>query len=215
MVMSMTDEDAVLMELLLSEKEASEENLRVLDSSLHRLAFAYIAAFALCVPALMQGAANISAIESQGHLIGVVLCTLVFIGAFYAAMIVRSRNVSAVHIAFLSDRINDIVVASYGEKKKILFQQSSEISDFYFGPGNGKLWFLTYLAFFVFVAVFYGWVIVTSCLKGDAHFAILVVVEAVSSIAFFAVTLKSDGMKVMRKRINSDYEKWLNSVEAE
>ncbi len=154
----MRNENAVLMELLLGEKREVEESLRVLDSSLHRLAFAYIAAFALCVPALMQGAVNFSAIEEKGHLIGVVLCTLVFIGSFYAAMLIRSRNISVAHIAFLSDRVNDIVAGSYGEKKKILFQQSKEISTFYFGSGNGKVWFLTYMAFFVFFAAFYGWV---------------------------------------------------------
>jgi len=206
----MRNENAVLMELLLGEKREVEESLRVLDSSLHRLAFAYIAAFALCVPALMQGAVNFSAIEEKGHLIGVVLCTLVFIGSFYAAMLIRSRNISVAHIAFLSDRVNDIVAGSYGEKKKILFQQSKEISTFYFGSGNGKVWFLTYMAFFVFFAAFYGWVVATSCTKGEWYFAILVAMEAICSIAFFVVTLKCDGIKVVQKRIASDYEKWLH-----
>ena len=63
---AMRNENAVLMELLLGEKREVEESLRVLDSSLHRLAFAYIAAFALCVPALMQGAVNFLGNRGEG-----------------------------------------------------------------------------------------------------------------------------------------------------
>lgn len=208
----MNEQDKILLDILLKEKEIQRQSLRTLDSSLHTVAFAYIAAFALCVPALLTRGSSMDEIAAIAPFVGTILCTILFIGAFYALMLIRSRNVHLAHIAFLSDRINEIVSRNYGERSKVLFQQSTEISGFYYGKAKGKVWFAMYAIFLLLIVVGCCYVVWASLRQG-AVFGFIVVFEIVSMAGLYYTMLKSGGIRPVRERIEHDYENWITHLD--
>lgn len=106
---TLCERDRLRMDLMCKEADAQKLSLRTLDSSLHQLAFAYVAAFALCIPAMVASLGHLNEAREMFGVFEFIACTLVFVGAFDALMLVRSRNVCMAHIAFLEDRINEIL----------------------------------------------------------------------------------------------------------
>lgn len=207
----MNRRDAILLEIIQKEMETQRANLRTLDGSLHTLAFAYIASLSLCVPSLLTAQKTVGQIEAMFPLVGTVLCTIFFFGAFYALMLIRSRNVHLAHIAFLSDRINELIEKNYGEENKILFQQTQEISEFYYGPAKGKAWFFMYVVFLVIVAVLCICVLWASIMQGSIY-GFVVLFEVVTMVGMYGFSLRKSGIRAIRARIEKDYEEWRESI---
>ena len=204
----MNQRDKILLEIMQNEMETQRAHLRTIDSSLHTLAFAYIASLSLCVPALLTVNKTAAQIEESFPIIGTVLCTIVFIGGFYALMLIRSRNVHLAHVAFLSDRINSIITKNFGLDKAVLFQQTSKISAFYFGDAKGRVWFAMYGAFFALLAMFCFKIIYESYAQG-LYTGWIVLGEAAIMTFMYAIVLKNGGIRAVRKRIDKDYGNWL------
>lgn len=207
----MNERDAILLDTMQKEMETQRANLRTLDGSLHTLAFAYIASLSLCVPALLSAEKTIDQIEAMFPLVGTVLCTIFFFGAFYALMLIRSRNVHLAHIAFLSDRINELIEKNYGKKSKTLFQQTQEISEFYYGPAKGKVWFFMYIVFLVVVAVLCVCVLWVSIMQGSVY-GFVVLFEVVTMTGMYGFSLRKSSIRAVRARIEKDYGEWRESI---
>lgn len=208
----MNERDRSLVDIMQKEMDAQRAGLRTIDNSIYTLAFAYIASLSLCVPALLTANESADQIKEMFPLVGTILCTIVFIGGFYALMLIRSRNVHMAHIAFLSDRINELVVRNYGEDHKVLFQQTREISEFYYGNAGGKAWFTLYGVFFLFLILFCFGVLRAGYLQGF-HIGWIVLAEMVVMVLMYYLMLKKGGIRSVRQRIDSDYEQWLNDID--
>lgn len=208
---TLCERDRLRMDLMCKEADAQKLSLRTLDSSLHQLAFAYVAAFALCIPAMVASLGHLNEAREMFGVFEFIACTLVFVGAFDALMLVRSRNVCMAHIAFLEDRINEILSDVYGDTAKVLFLYAEDISGFYRGSCNGRLWLVAYLVFFgallavLAVVHFAGGFVETNPVWLNAVMAVELTVIAVLYIWYFAVS----GSAKVRARINGDYRRWI------
>ena len=126
-------------------------------------------------------------------------------------MLIKSRNVYIAHIAFLSDRINEIVERTYGARSKILFQQSTEISSFYYGKAKGWVWFLFYIAFLILVFVWFCYAVYLN-FCANWPLAVVIIVEAIVAVSMYgALFATGGGIRSVRGQIEADYEKWLEN----
>lgn len=198
---------------LFKEKESQRQNLRILDTALMQLAFAYITVVALCIPALITASGHIEAISNNIHVIMCICSTALFIGIMYSLLIVRSRNIHLAHIAFLCDRINDLLSHQYGEKNKILFQQSTEISDFYYGKGGKVVWVVYYLALVLIMLATEIVSIWVSLKAGQYLLAFIVLFELIVLVVLYFLSYWTTGLETTKRKINYDYAKWYSEKE--
>jgi len=205
--------DQLILKILLKLEESNQETVRMLDSSLYQLAFAYIGAFALCVPAIFVASANIATLKNHLWLMAFVLCQIAFLGGFYALMLVRGRNTHLAHVAYATGRINDMIKDNYGEKHKIFFEHSYEMSRLYLGGDNGAKWFAMYLLFLVPIVLACGYTIRATWVVSPILMFVVVAEIIITFIIYFA-SLKTVGLKSAKEMVEHDIDQYLEKLDS-
>ncbi|WP_242369258.1 hypothetical protein [Adlercreutzia muris] len=195
--------DRTILDLLVREMEQQRASLRLLDNSLHQLSFAYIAAFALCVPAVFAGGRDTDALLGNAEtmaLVSFILCTIFYFGGFYALMLIRSRNLCVARIGLLGDSINTCIRRDQVAIDAIPYEFSENMADAYYGKWNGKLWFGAYVLFFIPVLAGCVYALVTTW-EVNIYLSIVLLVEITLSIAFYVVYFATSGGKRLRNQL--------------
>lgn len=207
----MDEKDKLRIQLMEKEIESQRAGLRLMDGSLHNLAFAYIGAFMLCVPALLTREGDASTVsQTTQAVIGFIICTLLYMGGFYALMLVRSRNNCVAHIAFLQRQINEILKRNYERNGEILFSYSFEISDFYRGQGHGVVWFLSYCIALMLIVIAALWLIVKNAYVYPFLTAISIL-ELIATVSFYAYYFTVSGSRNNLRHIDKEYQSWIDA----
>lgn len=201
----LSEKESLRIELLLREACSQRESLRLLDGSLHQLAFAYIAAFALCVPAVL--AVNDAVAEISPHALGLisfVLCTIFYFGGFYALMLIRSRNLCCARIGLIEDMVNAVLKQAFGPGALIPYEYSSRGLPIYYGAANGLVWFLAYAIFLLVVIAGCGFTVFIN-FGVYPILAIVSTVEIAFTVVSYSVYFSISGSKKLRSRLEREY----------
>ena len=208
---AMSECDRLIFDTLLNQRSELLASLRTIDSALYQIAFAYIGAFALCVPAIVTGSATIEELEQWLWLVSFIICQIVFIGAVYALLLVKSRNANLGLMAHVERRINSIITRNYGQRNKVLFQSTTDISKYYLGKDGGVGWFCLYVPLLCVLSLGVGYSCFLSWEMAPGMSAILII-EVIFIAGMYVTIFRTSGLKSARRIIEEDYSEWLAGV---
>lgn len=207
----MNECDRLIFDTLLNQRSELLASLRTIDGALYQVAFAYIGAFALCVPAIVTGSATIEQLEQWLWLVSFIVCQIVFIGAVYALLLVKSRNTNLGLMAHVERRINSIITRNYGQINKVLFQSTTEISRYYLGKDGGVGWLCLYVPLLCVLSLGVGYSCFLSWGMAPVMSAILIL-EVIFIAAMYVIIFRTSGLKSARRIIEKDYSEWFAGV---